>query len=970
MALPIDNYDEPFSDYDYYTQQQSVAAPSITTDTQSMLENFSKVESEDEPIFQLDKVPYKPADKLRQLVACNGVIAMALANGTIVRLEVAKPRESTLNLQLGRKADEVPHKIFLDPTGTHLIVSMLPKGENYYLHHTWRKQKRLATLSNILIESIAWDKKNTESKSTGTILLGSANGVIYECKIDAKEKLFSECKAELSEVHTLEEQAITGLEYERFPPAPPAPPKFFVMATTPTRIYQFVGGPTFPKMFQEYHLNAGFQELPGNLDHSVLQFYYGEHQGLARRFAWLTGPGVYHGALVFGSQNAGEDVMADQDLMPYPLTKDQEGATPVGLVVTEFHYLILYDSMLQAVSRLNGNVAHCEKFSLRQRSQIGEIRGVVRDPAKGDVFVYGEQRIWTLSIFNEKGNVWKLLMNKQDFEGALKFCGNNAKKKDKVYSAQADHYYNQKNYRLAATYYGRTTKSFEEITLKFIRMNERFALQTYLLAKLGSLPEGAATQKAIICAWLTEIYLDELNKLQDDNRADRMATIMDEFKQFLQENVGNMVRSKPTIYKLLSSHGRVEALLTFAALVGDHELVISHHLQRGAFEEALGVLAEQNNPKLYAKFAPELMHHIPVLTVNALMRANCLNPRDAIPALMRFDAEREHGPNQAIRYLRHCVTKLQSTDPDIHNYLISLLVLQDSDDELIQFLKSQNPSYYDKEYALRLCMKEGRHQACVHIYAAMGLYEEAVELALTVDVELAKVNADRPEEDEELRKKLWLKIAKHVVETQKNNIKQAMEFLQQCDLLKIEDILPFFPDFNYIDNFKDAICHSLEDYNQRIEQLKTEMDEATASADHIRRDIKALKYKYGFVSETQKCDECKYPVLSRPFYLFPCQHVFHADCVAAEVTQHLSSVQRQRITDLEQQIKKCQERYAMQSASAGEMDSYDVLTELESLKGELDEIVAGECLFCGELMIQSIDQPFTTPEEEGSLWVL
>ncbi len=35
-------------------------------------------------------------------------------------------------------------------------------------------------------------------------------------------------------------------------------------------------------------------------------------------------------------------------------------------------------------------------------------------------------------------------------------------------------------------------------------------------------------------------------------------------------------------------------------------------------------------------------------------------------------------------------------------------------------------------------------------------------------------------------------------------------------LLKLEDILPFFPDFVMIDNFKDAICDSLERYNRQV----------------------------------------------------------------------------------------------------------------------------------------------------------
>jgi hypothetical protein len=49
-------------------------------------------------------------------------------------------------------------------------------------------------------------------------------------------------------------------------------------------------------------------------------------------------------------------------------------------------------------------------------------------------------------------------------------------------------------------------------------------------------------------------------------------------------------------------------------------------------------------------------------------------------------------------------------------------------------------------------------------------------------------------------------------------------------LLKIEDILPFFPDFVTIDNFKGAITDSLTRYNRQIEDLKGEMDEATEIA--------------------------------------------------------------------------------------------------------------------------------------------
>ena len=79
---------------------------------------------------------------------------------------------------------------------------------------------------------------------------------------------------------------------------------------------------------------------------------------------------------------------------------------------------------------------------------------------------------------------------------------------------------------------------------------------------------------------------------------------------------------------------------------------------------------------------------------------------------------------------------------------------------------------YDVEYALRQCAEHGLDSACVHVYCVKDLYEEALSLALRVDLDLAKKVAEMPDDGfnfeavdhiEELKRKLWLKIAKHVV---------------------------------------------------------------------------------------------------------------------------------------------------------------------------------------------------------------
>jgi len=57
-----------------------------------------------------------------------------------------------------------------------------------------------------------------------------------------------------------------------------------------------------------------------------------------------------------------------------------------------------------------------------------------------------------------------------------------------------------------------------------------------------------------------------------------------------------------------------------------------------------------------------------------------------------------------------------------------------------------------------------RQRACVKLLCELGLFEDAVSLALSVDLELAKAVANTPEDDDNLRRKLWLNIAKHVVQ--------------------------------------------------------------------------------------------------------------------------------------------------------------------------------------------------------------
>jgi tetratricopeptide (TPR) repeat protein len=406
-------------------------------------------------------------------------------------------------------------------------------------------------------------------------------------------------------------------------------------------------------------------------------------------------------------------------------------------------------------------------------------------------------------------------------------------------------------------------------------------------------------------------------------------------------------------------------------------------VQAGEWNQALQQLARANSTELYYHFSPALMAHVPKSTVDAWINSRVpLEPRKLLPALMHYSPAQ--GPNEPIRFLEHCIRQ-GNNDSAIHNYLLSLYAQQDDDEALLSFLQRAE-AVFDLRYALRLALRHKKKRACVDIYSAMGLHEEAVNLAIQLDINLAKQHANKPPDDE-LRKKLWLRIAQHVVK-EEQDIKKAMAFLKDCELLRIEDILPFFPDFVLIDDFKDEICRSLEDYNRHIEDLKREMDDATQSADLIRGDMKQLRSKCGFVAGNQKCDLCAFPVLSRAFYLFPCQHTFHADCLMREVKHFLTDAQRKRLRQLQAATATAAVTTASlapptaDSTGAGTLASkgsqsgraskgseatqnpLDLLPQTEQLKNELDDLVASQCITCGKVMIDSIVEPFINVRDQ------
>ncbi|KAJ2574617.1 tethering complex subunit, partial [Coemansia sp. RSA 1804] len=129
----------------------------------------------------------------------------------------------------------------------------------------------------------------------------------------------------------------------------------------------------------------------------------------------------------------------------------------------------------------------------------------------------------------------------------------------------------------------------------------------------------------------------------------------------------------------------------------------------------------------------------------------------------------------------------------------------------------------------------------------------------------------------------------------------VMELVRRSNRLGVEDILPFFPDFTCVDDFKDDICVALEDYDAQIQELRGEMDESTRSAETMQRDMASIKNRFAILNADETCQTCGQPLWLRQFYTFPCQHSFHGDCLTRQVVGSCNRVQRRRIQELQSQ---------------------------------------------------------------------
>lgn len=349
--------------------------------------------------------------------------------------------------------------------------------------------------------------------------------------------------------------------------------------------------------------------------------------------------------------------------------------------------------------------------------------------------------------------------------------------------------------------------------------------------------------------------------------------------------------------------------------------------------------------------------------------------------LCQYDDESE---SELVAFLKPIVTKYyeEVASPDMEDEPVS-----QSRDNFVESLFNRQVKYsysemvnaretivpFDVNFCLRLSKRYGRERSTIMMNLLLGRDIRALEDILrrhNQEDDLVQFIAKLPG-SKSAKKDRVLAIAKNVISNypssnQSAGIKKAIAIMRESDgIMTIEDLLPHFPDSTEMDLFRDDMCTLLEKSSDSIKQMKEEMAQLSQVADSISTELSSIKDRGLVMENNQNCFYCKRSAFAAQFYLFPCGHAFHTDCVMENMEKHL---------DPQQLVAAHQLQAALRDI--GESSTYEgqrLQMQRGLLREELDGYIAAECPLCGDLMVKSVAEPLfdsRNAKKEMETWKL
>jgi hypothetical protein len=898
-------------------------------------------------------------------------------------------------------------KVFLDHKGTHCIITT-NKDFVYYIHKSFNKAKILKLKEKVLC--VLFDELSITDNSC-KILYATAEGKLGSVALSVSGDNLNEKDPKLlidrvnGPIRFLEMVNVNETVMKKST-------KFWlILVVTESWIYKFKIPPEFER------LDKFAVDIKGAVCHdagSKINYFttystknqVGEDVGHSMIFGMGSTIRYVRFPEVFNENELMKDIKT------LKMIKRQDGHTgtdlPIAITCSEHHYYILHKDCLTIASLITETV-------VTAMDELSDVNGLFSEQGRY-LYIYNPTCIKQMDLAHEGHDVWKLYLDKKRIKDAYENCvKNKSPYLEYVTGLYADELFANKRYLDAARLYCYTSRAFEEIALKFINNNCENGLFYYLENVLKPLRSDRPEEKVkviLIKSWMLEYYLNQINENDrimkttiDKEETSRAMAKKDEFMKQINTIVGDLDDS--ITYSLLQSHGRFKEFVEHARRKNNPEIVIMSLINEEKFAPALeeiNSLKTEVKKDLLYRYCHIFMRHETVKTLKSLRSLEKFDPTKLIAGLMNI-------PNElratAIDFLTYCTEKLECREKSIHNILIFFLSSLRNEKQLYdylgqqeEFFKANEQVYFDMDFALRNFKQNGLVKAQIMIYGMMGLYSEAVKLALDNRmIQEAKDYANKPDENnsdsEDLKKKLWLEIAKYMLRAHESVDSVIKLTKESANVLKIEDLLPFFNENITIESFKDEISASLKSYVDEINKLKTEMAGFEKNSEYLKNELRNIKNRFLEVRGDQKCEECAKSIFLEEFYVFSCSHTYHKDCLKRKhKALGLEPAKFQRIEEYEKKLGKLQAEAAsirdmarkqqgsamltVMNAFVGKKDTQidrtvqymntDLEKQIRETRDQLDSLLAAECLTCGRYLIDMITMPFDVDKKVKDEW--
>uniref|UniRef100_A0A0R3RHG7 Vacuolar protein sorting-associated protein 18 homolog n=1 Tax=Elaeophora elaphi TaxID=1147741 RepID=A0A0R3RHG7_9BILA len=981
-------------------------------------------------IFIKKAVDFRPKGQITHLCSSNGEMLLVIGARQLLHYPLQNTsRQIDVVLPL-LMHDRIAY-VHLSPNGRHAIISTTG-ADNFYLNLKHDSAKQFKKLKGHVISSVGWNMEISTDNETGFIVLGTTKGFLFESSVISNGTVayVRELTCSLSGIKDL---SVTGIEMCQCEDENQKS-RWALFVCLPGRLYCLSGlintkhdvtgaqpvvstiwssafaelnpailQPLFASKapFRFHSMDDGQRNLP-----STFVVYPKVSNELPTTFCWVGADGYTLGRIDLTVSEA-YDMIVEEAHIQHQLM-DGRYSYPLDVALTEYNVLLLYSNHIEAISLLNQKLMFDDTIG----TDYGQVKGMCRDAVSEMVWVYTDVTVWKYRPNEEFRDIWQIYLERGEYGKARAITNklSNPAPHQLIIKKEAEKYIAEKNFTAAAEILMESTDPFEVILLKFLSTKEdrRSGLKRFLELKLKTLTNAEdKIRRDALVLWLLEVQLTEFAELRRNGKqlegaelASEGITIEQQIKnmrqqieQFLAHSVvlvsvflgtsfSETVKfqaavevNRDAVYHLITSHAHFDIQLYLAQKLKDYATIVNVYLLQSEYEKVLEVIQTQHILELYYKHSSTLIEKLPSELIAAwIEEGKALVSDRLLPALYRCqDVSKTKMVTAALKYLNFVINENWASRA-MHNFMITLCA-EFKPEELLNYFEKygydRNLVPYDVEYALRVCIeKQALKRCCVFMYCVDELYDEAVSLALTIDVELAKTCAKQmvqPNENEydfllpnsgklkistDMRRRVWLQIARHVIEKQKD-IAACVSLLKESNnTIKIQDLLPFFPEFTTIEYFKGPLCECLKEHSGKI---KVELFLTT---------VQKIPFRFTIIRSNDQCASCSEPAMTRPFYAFACRHFFHKDCLESEMKSHWTLQEQEKYSSLVEKEGILQKQLEKSTSSNWESKKINEFQEeLEHVRNEINDMIAGDCIFCGIAMINSIDKPFFDEDE-------